>query len=359
MSSTSPAAMEKLELPAEDKAHGDTSPTSSRIKITHRPDRSAPMAALQFILKPFRPRLVAPSGKSRGAHPVRLKPPIWALRTTHWKEYQVDGTWIYDMVPKVSNKHCDYPKRRIYYFCGGSWQDPPSIMHWRLAAELSRKVHNAMVSVISHPLAPECPACEALPHLDRLYKELMRRSAEAGERVVWAGDSSGGNLALSVVLHSLSTQGVDGPQPAAVMAICAPTDLRHLDDKIKEVEPYDSMMTLDFVNEAASKWTNMREGVEAGSDHSGYSISDPRISPAAGDIGLFAAANIAVHGVTAGFDVLAPEAVNFRDRCAEAGVEGQWLQCDKMMHDFPLMFKCGFSDCQRGLDWIVDVLQTA
>lgn len=346
--------------PSSQDASNSTSPDTDRvdrIKVTFRDDRSVGMATLQFLIKPFRPRAVTP-GKVMPGPSMKLKPHFFATGRCHYTERVLNGVYVYDLQGKKPTPS-DFPKRRIYYFSGGSWQMPPSIGHWRFCAEMARRIPNSTVSVVSHSLAPKSPAAISMPELAGLYKEAMAEAEREGETVVFAGDSSGGNIALCLTAWMVKE---GQPPPAAVMAICATVDLRHTDPAILVAETLDPIMTASFVNDAGRKWAS-KPGKQLGQDSlpitSGteWTVSDPRISPCHAQLDLLAEKNVRVHGVTASYDVLSPEAITFRGMLSRAGVEGKWLEWDKQMHCFPMAFGIGMSECTESVDWICDVLR--
>ncbi|KAK6218841.1 hypothetical protein QIS74_06050 [Colletotrichum tabaci] len=293
------------------------------LTIQEKDGRSIRMRLLQIAIKPFRPMLVSPRKPPPKAD--RLTVPKKIERHYRVTERKVDGIWVYDMTQNSqhptrdpSPEHCH---RRILYFAGGSWQMPPSKAHWAFCAELVRRMEGTKVTVISCPLAPEHPVSIAFPHIERVYKQLMTESTKAGENVVVAGDSSGGNLALSLVAWTLKTQGNENYNaPVAVLAICPTTDLRHDHPEIQQVEKLDPLHTLESVRSTAKAWCpglrNLSSDEKGATD---WTFNDPRVSPIQADLGLFGQYNVSVHGVIGSRDILAPEAVTFRDKCEKHG----------------------------------------
>ena len=281
------------------------------IEVTHLEYLSRRMKLLQDCLRRFKPRLIAPSGMfDLGS--IRLKPPKHrALRGCKWAERLLGGTYIYDVRSKKRRGIGQFPKKRIYYLAGGCWQDTPSLAHWRFVAELARQVPNAIVSLISQPLAPVSPAPVAMPHLSHVYKKLMQQSRVNGERVIWAGDGSGANVALGQVIWSLSRENEMGP--AGVMAICPPTDLKHMDERILEIVDKDPILTLPLIHGTAQTWVSsldrslLKTDVLPMPNGNMFEVTDPRVSPINAQLNMFAAFNVKVHGVTAGYDLLSPE----------------------------------------------------
>ena len=48
----------------------------------------------------------------------------------------------------------------------------------------------------------------------------------------------------------------------------------------------------------------------------------------------------------------------FRKKLDDCGVEGDWLEWEKQMHCFPLMFSYHVREGVDAKDWIVDILRS-
>ncbi|KAK8203593.1 hypothetical protein M8818_005243 [Zalaria obscura] len=333
---------------------------SSSLQTTHLTTRSLRTTLLQTLVKPFRPRLV----KSKREYPAgspRLQRADYKTIEKHCTvtERQTEGIWLYDITSRSSDKakargrgrarspRKDRVKRRLYYFCGGGWSMPPSGQHWKLCAELALRT-DAVVTIVSYPLAPHSAAPVALPQLMRWYRAAMRGSEEEGQAVTLAGDSSGGNIALALVLRALREDEEEGrskPGPGNVLAISPAVDLLTHDAAVAAADKLDPVLTLDLIDENARRWVG---GGDAG---------DPAVSPVYADVGLLAKRGVELYGITGSYDVLTPDALRFRDRCQEAGVQGEWLHWEKQMHCFPLAWIYRLPESVRGKDWILDVLR--
>ncbi|KXH41827.1 hypothetical protein CNYM01_06743 [Colletotrichum nymphaeae SA-01] len=336
--------------------------------FNERNDRSLLMLLLQVAIKPLRPRLASPSKLPPNAE--RLTPPK-NPRKCHIEERELEGLWLYD-ITQQSNSRSDRElsprrQRRVVYFAGGGWQMPPSKNHWTFCMELVRRLDNTIVTIISAPLAPKHPVSVAFPRIQRAYSSLLSESREADESVIVAGDSSGGNIALSLVAWTLKRPNKEvASPPVAVMAISPTVDLRHVLPEIRVVEKSDSLHTFESIKATAEAWcpeetttesikTSQRNG-EKSHGCSDWGLDDPRVSPIHADLGVFLQHNVHIYGVTGSYDVLAPEAVAFRNKCKEHGVSGEWLSWERQMHCFPLMFKYGLKEGKEGMDWIIRVL---
>ncbi|KAF2800379.1 esterase/lipase [Melanomma pulvis-pyrius CBS 109.77] len=332
------------------------SPISSRkdssITITHRTKRSLYTHFIHVLIHPFRNHMGRPT-KQHPAGSINLKPHKIILRTCTVSERTVCDIHVYDILPKrTSTKEV---RRRIYYFCGGGWQSEPSGQHWQLCAKLASQMPDTAISVVSYPLAPKNAAPTSFPKLLTLYRTLLQAADEAGDKVILAGDSSGGNIVLCLVLEALREDEKAAhlsdeerkriPHPTAIMAICPSTDLTRSNPDIEKLKDVDPILTPPFIKETARAWQG------------DWDSADRRISPINADISLLAKHGIRVHGVTGGYDILGPDGIVFRDKCADNHVTGEWLQWEKQMHCFILTWPYGVPEGREGVGWIIDVLK--
>ena len=325
------------------------SPPSSSIKISYRSERSLLTHCIHLLIRPLRNFF----GRPKGQQPVgssRLVPHKVVSKTGTVRERVVEDVYVYDIVRNGSEGQST--RRRIYYFAGGGWQSPPSPQHWQLCAKLTRSLPDTMVSMVSYPLGPKNTAPTAFPQILRLYRALLQAAEQAGETVVLAGDSAGANVALAVTLEALrqdSDKSIESgpipPRPAALMLTCPSTDLTRSNPAIKQLSAVDPILTPIFIQATAKAWAG------------DWDRTDRRLSPLFGDVALLAHANVTVHGVTAGYDILHPDAVLFRDKCAKVGVRGEWLHWDRQMHCFLLAWPYGVPEGREAVGWMIGVLE--
>ncbi|KAL9078022.1 MAG: hypothetical protein Q9157_003053 [Trypethelium eluteriae] len=380
------------------------------------------MAILQkilFLLKTY----LARAKKHFPPGSVRLKPPAAVYKKCTVQERQLDGIWIYDLEAKRTSRHQHIPrvntaahgpegtfpdaqrKRRIYYFAGGGWQMPVSSHHWELLAEIVRRLSESpskgkdspiptIISIISYPLAPASPAPVTFPKLVRLYESLLRTSSDAGEYVILAGDSAGGNLACALAIHALSETRPEPKEtsmpteedkeigktntslaPDAILALCPSVFLCRDNDSptLKSIEKKDPLLSINFISDTADAWVGkwQEKGRRLRADAPTEEVvseppkglpepwekTDPRVSPLLGDVAALARAGVRVHGTTGGYDLLSGDARKFRDRCNEEGVHGKWLEWDKQMHCWHLIWSLGLPEAKQAVDWMVEVLR--
>jgi acetyl esterase/lipase len=208
------------------------------------------------------------------------------------------------------------------------------------------RIPHATISIISYPLAPNSPAPAAFPQLLDVYNQLLVEAQRAGEIVTIMGDSAGGNLALCVPLEALRINS-DGPKPHSIMAICPSVDMCRDDPHLKEIEKHDPILQIKFIQFTAKGWRGEWEE------------TDPRVSPIRSEhLDLFRKAGVKIDGATAGYDLLGLDGRNFREKIAEVGIQGEWLDHDRQMHCWPLVkvYKI-FPESNQAFDWITDVLK--
>ncbi|RMZ68091.1 esterase lipase [Pyrenophora seminiperda CCB06] len=332
----------------DNNASNTTTKAGSSIQITYRHDRTLLMTVLQSLVRLMRTRISNRTADHEDGS-IRLHPSKSSLCQCTLRERTVCDMHIYDVVPP--NHAEKSSKKRIYYFAGGSWQEPPSPQHYKLCAKLAKEMPNTAISIVSTPLAPNNPAPSAFPWCMKTYRALMAEAEGAGEKVILAGDSSGANIALCLVLEALredsekeGTEIKQDSHPVAIMNVCPSADLTRTNTDIDKVAPRDPLLTPKIIRATAKAWCG------------DWDPADRRISPINADISLLARKGIKVHGITAGFDVLSPDGIIFRTKCAEAGVEGQWVHWEKQMHCFILTLPYGLAEAKDAVKWIIDVL---
>lgn len=162
------------------------------------------------------------------------------------------------------------------------------------------------------------------------------------------GDSAGGNVALSLAFAYAKRLMEEGARPGIlknVMVISPPTDLRNENPAINEADRNDPILSKDLIESVAAAW--------AGNS----SRDSPELSPLLDDVSAIKSAEIKIHGVIGTYDVLAPDALKFRELCEREGIPGDWMIWEKQMHCFPLAACYGLHEGKVARDWVIDVLR--
>ncbi|TDZ68448.1 hypothetical protein CTRI78_v002159 [Colletotrichum trifolii] len=356
--------------PFDEEKPTSTLPAAGLI-VHERNERHLLTRVVHAVLKPWKPKLMKP--KHIPGDATKLKATKRTLKICDVVESQVEGVWTYNLQRKPpvqpEKPADDTHHRRIIYFGGGGWQMPPTEHHWAFCAELTRRLPSTRATIVSCPLAPKSPVSVAFPQIERVYKKLLTEATKRGENVIVAGDSSGGNIALCLVTWTLRFQEHERSKPpVAVLAISPTVDLRHRLEAVEHADKLDPIHTHESIRQTARAWCpgavdrQLADGESpsrpsSGVDDSGWSFEDPRVSPVQADLSHLVRHGVNVHGLTGSYDVLAPEAVIFRNKCKEQGVTGQWLSWDGQMHCFPLTFRYGLKESKEAMDWIVGVLE--
>jgi acetyl esterase/lipase len=299
----------------------------------------------------------------------------------------------HDIISKdFAHKHPGQRKRKhIYYFCGGGWQSPPSKEHWKLCTQLAQEGtkegqegYSTTVSVVSYPLAPNSPAATTLPMLEKMYYSLLSPESSPepqlnlgapgeddkrevlpvsavtsrNEEIIFAGDSSGANVAICLTLLILNKD-PQAPAPHTLMLISLPADLRNVNPDMPALDKHDPVLKTSFVKATARAWCGgVRDSVDKPLPLGSIPFDDPRVSPLLAMVDVLVKKGIQVHGVTGGHDVLTPDAILFRNKLDAAGVNGKWLEWDKQMHCFPLAGAgYGLPEGKKAVDWMIEVLR--
>ena len=314
------------------------------MQVAERKDRSTSSYLLRVLfIKPWASQLTKITAYDKAGSP-RLKAPLLIQDNCNVEERKVESIWLYDITDKsarASRATTLAPRRpkRIFYVAGGSWQAPPDDAHWKFLSDLVQRLDGpATVTLISCPLAPKSPAAITFPMLEKLYHALSADGAFEKEEVCFAGDSSGGNIVLGLVMHCLSNG--ESAVPGSLVLISPTVDLSHRHSDLKHAEKRDPLESLKMVRETAKVWSqDLQE-------------TDPRLSPALGDVKVLAKNDVSVYGIIAGDDVLSVEAEEFVKDCKAMGVKGRFLLWRSMLHDFPIMSPYKFPESVKAIEWI-------
>lgn len=201
--------------------------------------------------------------------------------------------------------------RRILYLHGGAYVGGSPRSHRPLVARLADAARSAAVS-LEYRLAPEDPFPAAVDDAVAAYRALLAEGVWP-ERIVIAGDSAGGGLALAVALK-LKDEGL--PQPAGLFVISPWADLTqsHATHQTKAAD--DPMITRERLNEAAAEYLG---GADAGR---------PLASPVFGDLAGLAPLLIQVGSEEA----LLGDSLLLAERAGHARVEVRLEVWPEMIH---------------------------
>ncbi|QDZ02936.1 alpha/beta hydrolase [Nitratireductor mangrovi] len=257
------------------------------------------------------------------------RPPKSVADRLRIRERQVHGFPVYEVEPPG-----EHTATRLIYFHGGAYCFEITAHHWKLIAELCERL-GMRVAVPIYPLAPEHDFHAMFGMALELYRDMLAETP--AERIVFAGDSAGGNMALVLTMLS-AEEGL--PAPARQALISPGLDMTMSNPQMIEAAKSDP-------------WLDIPGGLEAVRLYSaGIDAADWRISPLYGDLAVLPPTLL----LTGTRDLLYPDTLVFADRLRDAGVETELLVEPGMIHVWPLI---DMPEARRARDSIVAWLSAA
>ena len=215
------------------------------------------------------------------------------------------GDWV-----AARNSTSDSPV--VLYLHGGGFFGCSPVTHRPLVGSLVARLH-ARAFVPYYRLAPEHPYPAALDDAMQSYRYLINDLRIHPSRLILAGDSAGGGLALSTAMR-IREEGL--PQPVAIITFSPWTDLAVTGRSIDENSESCAMFAGITIRRAAPLYLGTT------------SPTDPGPSPLYGDFrGL---APLLIHASTD--EVLRDDAVRVAERAQAAGVTVQFRLWPRVPH---------------------------
>lgn len=204
----------------------------------------------------------------------------------------------------------------VYYLHGGGYVFGPMTTYVNLLANITRRTR-ARALWLDYRLAPECPFPAAVDDALAGYRWLIERQGAQPERIIIAGDSAGGGLALATML---AARDAGLPLPAGAALLSPWTDLTGTSATAISRAKVDVMLD--------------GSGIAAGGQRylAGADPKHPLASPLYADLrGL---PPLMIHVGDA--EVLLDDSRLLAERARAAGVEVSLHVWDGMFHVFPV-----------------------
>ena len=200
----------------------------------------------------------------------------------------------------------------VLYLHGGGFIACSPETHRPLVSSLVRRIRGTAF-VPAYRLAPEHPFPAALDDARAAYRYLLEDCGIPSARLVIAGDSAGGGLALAL---ALSLRDAGGPLPAAIVAFSPWTDLAATGQSLDENTENCAMFAGETIRRAARFYVGAADPRE------------PCLSPLYGDFhGLPPMLIHASHD-----EVLRDDSVRVAERARNDGVEVQMRLWSRVPH---------------------------
>lgn len=204
----------------------------------------------------------------------------------------------------------------LLYIHGGGYLNPPLKYHWKLINTLSSEADCTVVMPI-YLKASNHTATESYEAMTAFYKDLASR--DNIERIVIAGDSSGGGMAL-VLSQLMRDNCPDLLQPEELLLIAPWMDVSMDNENICEYEPVDPMLDVYGAKEIGKMWAGELD------------THDPLVSPIYGTFENLG--NITIFIGTR--DMLCPDCLDFSEILDEKGIDHTLIVEEGLDHPYPL-----------------------
>lgn len=222
------------------------------------------------------------------------------------------GSWFVNKTRKKIPENA--PVIMLYLHGGGYSFYPPAYASF---IALITRAARSRTFALDYRLSPEYRFPAQLDDANRAYRWLLESGVDR-ERLIVAGDSAGGNLALALLLEARTRK---LPLPAMTIALSPPTDFRL---KFVERQPGDEPL-FDWIDkDMLEQWASwFCDGADR---------KNPLTSPILADL----------HGLPPIYmqagraEILYPSIQIFADRAKEQGADVILDTWDEMTHDFQL-----------------------
>lgn len=262
--------------------------------------------------------------RERELRPTPYGPPVRLRDGIRVEVEQVDGWPVYTILP---------PEVRgaTVYVHGGGWVNEIAPQHWHLAARIATEASMAVIV----PIYPLIPFGTALEARDKVLA-LVRRSVDRYGPTCLAGDSAGGQIALSTALALRDA----GAMLLRTVLISPALDLSWSNPRIPIVQPTDPWLATPGGKVLAERWRGELD------------LLDPTVSPLFGDLTGLGALTV----FTGTRDVLNPDAHLLAQKARAAGVPIELCEATGQVHVYPLLPTRAGRDAQRHL---IDTLRSS
>lgn len=201
-------------------------------------------------------------------------------------------------------------KQTVFYIPGGAYVAEPTVMHFSMLDEIAQK-SKAQIVILAHPKAPRHQALESYDLLESYYRNFIE-TKKCG-RIIWAGDSAGGGLALGMAEYL--SEGSD-------LILLSPwLDISMKNPEISNWLAIDSMLDYHQLIGCGKAWAG------------DISCDDYKVSPINGDVSglgkilLFVGTN----------EMFYPDIYQFKQKLDACGISCKLIVGEEMEHIWPIL----------------------
>jgi acetyl esterase/lipase len=201
----------------------------------------------------------------------------------------------------------------VIYLHGGAWVNEIAPQHWQLIAQIAEGAATRVI-VPLYPLVPHGTAAQVVDAVTTIAENAQKDFGT----VVLAGDSAGGQIALSAAQVLRDRRGVVLP---ATILIAPGLDLSMSNPGILAVQPHDPWLAMPGMQIFIDEW------------RADLAVDDPRVSPLFGDLSGLGPLTI----YTGTRDILNPDAHLLAERARAVGVTVEFHEQEGLLHVYPLL----------------------
>ena len=244
------------------------------------------------------------------------------------KTEQLEGEWV-----RVDRAHM---KKYVILYCHGGGYSTGSMIYARtLTTKLAMSTSMDVFS-FNYRLAPEHPFPAALEDAMKAWDLLMYQGYGARDVIV-AGDSAGGNMALTLVLKLKEQKRI---LPRGLILLSPWTDLTAVGKSHQEKVKVDPVLNPEYLAEMTGYYA------------AGHDLKDPFISPLYGDFSGFPPTYIQV-GEN---EMLLSDSVLLHKRMIRANVQVRLDIFKGMWHVFQMSpLKTAYEAMEKNAEFIFDI----
>lgn len=227
-------------------------------------------------------------------------------------------------------------KKYVIFYChGGGYSTGSSLYARTLTGKLAMSTSMDVLS-FDYRLAPEHPYPAALEDAMRVWNYLMLLGYGARDIIV-AGDSAGGNLALTMALKIKEQQRL---LPRGLVLMSPWTDLTSSGKSYEKKADIDPVLNADYLAEMIHNYAD------------GQDLKNPFVSPLFGDYEGFPPTYIQVGSN----EILQDDSVLLYKRLLKANVSVKMDIFDGMWHVFQMSpFKTAYEAMDKNAEFIYDI----
>ncbi|MDD2959841.1 MAG: alpha/beta hydrolase [Lachnospiraceae bacterium] len=257
---------------------------------------------------------------------------LTARKNRRFREEELNG--IHGEWTLVDRPH---EKKRIVLFCHGGGYSTGSCIYARsVTTKLAEAVALDVLS-FDYRLAPEFPYPAACEDAMKVWNSLMLRGYGA-DQIIVAGDSAGGNLALSLLLKLKSEQRM---LPGALILMSPWTDMTASGKSYEQKADLDPVLDADYMERMTVNYAQERDR------------NDPFLSPLFGDFTGFPPTYIQVGSN----EILFSDSAMLFEKMQKAGVRSKIDIYEGMWHVFQMTsFKTAYEAVDDAAQFLYDTI---